>query len=51
MMSDSRFFPLGTVGFIPLLLGSALLAAAALLRDLRAAISHRSAALRRRAAP
>jgi hypothetical protein len=43
-----RLFPLGSLVFMPLLLGSAFLAMAALLRDLRAAMTNQSAASRRR---
>ncbi len=46
-----RFFPLGSLGFMPLLLGSVILAVAALLRDLRAAMTNQSAASRRRPLP
>jgi len=46
--AGQRFFPLGSLGFLPLLLGSAILAMAALLRDLRTAMTNQSPASRRR---
>lgn len=49
--TSGRFFPIGSLGFMPLLLGSVILAMAALLRDLRAAMINQSAASRRRPLP